>query len=62
MKFYNKLWFVPMVCLLISSCYDDEGNYDYRELDELEITNIPDEISVLAHAEYIQINPKKKVR
>lgn len=57
MKLYKKLWFVPVLCLLISSCYDDEGNYDYHELDELEITNIPEEISVLAYAEYIQINP-----
>ncbi len=57
MKFNTKLWIVFVMCLLISSCYDDEGNYGYHELDELEITNIPEEVSVLGYAEYIQINP-----
>lgn len=58
MKQNYTLWSIAVLCLLCFSCYDDEGNYDYREPDQLEITDIQEEISVLAYAERIQITPK----
>ena len=44
--------------ICFSSCYDDKGNYTYRELNEIEITNIPEEVAVLAGAENIVVTPK----
>lgn len=58
MKFKNRIYWIPVFCLTLFSCYDDKGNYDYRELDEIEITNIPEEIAVLANAEHIVVKPK----
>ena len=56
MKWYIVLvlWFA---CGFIS-CYDDKGNYDYREVDELTITGIPeDAISALYKAENLVLSP-----
>lgn len=58
MKFKNNIYWIPVFCLALFSCYDDKGNYDYRELNEIEITNIPEEIAVLANAENIVVKPK----
>ena len=59
MKLKNIIYFIPVImCLALYSCFDDKGNYDYRELDEIEITNIPEEVAVLAYAENIVVTPK----
>ena len=40
------------------SCYDDKGNYDYREIDELTITGIPENpVSALYKAENLVVSP-----
>lgn len=40
------------------SCYDDKGNYDYHEIDELTITGIPEEpVSALQKAENLVLSP-----
>ena len=58
MKLKNIIWIIPVLCLALYSCFDDKGNYDYHDLDEIEITNIPDEVAVLANAENIVVTPK----
>lgn len=58
MKIKNSIWMIPVLCVSLVACFDDKGNYDYRELDEIEITNIPEEVAVLANAENIVVTPK----
>lgn len=47
-------------CLLFmfSSCYKDKGNYVYTEINEIEISNIPDQINVLGNIDTLKIQPK----
>lgn len=33
-----KILFVVMFLLIITSCYEDKGNYDYREMNDIEIS------------------------
>ena len=28
----------------LSACFDDKGNYDYHEINELQITGLPEEL------------------
>ena len=49
-----------ILCFAIGlvSCYDDKGNYDYSEIDELAISGIPEEaISALHKAENLVLSP-----
>ena len=51
---------ILLLCLTLAlfSCYDDKGNYDYREIDELTITGIPEEpISALHKSENLVLQP-----
>lgn len=40
------------------ACFDDKGNYDYREVAEITIENIPEVVEVLGNAEHIVVQPK----
>ena len=42
---------------LLFSCAEDKGNYAYGDKEIITIENIPEQISVLANAEYIEITP-----
>ena len=51
---------ILILCLTFGfvSCYDDKGNYDYHEIDELTISGIPEEaISALHKAENLMLSP-----
>lgn len=54
-------WYIILVLWLACgfiSCYNDKGNYDYREIDELTITGIPEEaISAMYKAENLVLSP-----
>jgi len=52
-------FFTPVAALtmLLTSCYEDKGNYSYAELDEVTIT-LPDKIAALSKSEYIEFTPK----
>ena len=45
------------VCLLIQSCVNDEGNYDYVAINEVDFENINDEYSVMTGSTVLDINP-----
>ena len=51
---YILLLFMP----LLWSCFEDKGNYDYHEVGEIVIEDIPDMIEVLSNADRIVITPK----
>lgn len=34
------------IAITISACFDDKGNYDYHEINELQITGLPTELQV----------------
>lgn len=35
-----------LICLLFSGCFKDDGNYDYRDINEVEITGLPEEMKI----------------
>ena len=43
--------------LLLSSCYEDKGNYSYDEIPEITVENLPKSISIVQKAGYIELNP-----
>ena len=45
------------VCLLIQSCVNDEGNYDYVAINEVGFENINDEYSVMTNSTLLEIDP-----
>ena len=58
MKFKNIIY---LACLLVAmySCTDDEGNYDYTEINQIEvdIDNMPKDYSVIIFKDVLKINP-----
>ena len=42
----------------LMSCYDDKGNYDYREMAEIKIENLPETLEILGGIEHIVAQPK----
>lgn len=56
---YKNTPFMACLALLLctASCYEDKGNYDYAEVETIEI-QIPDNIVAMSYAENIEIKPK----
>ena len=52
-----KILFVVMFLLIITSCYEDKGNYDYREMNEKEIS-VETESSSYALGDKVTSKPK----
>ena len=44
-------------CLLIQSCANDEGNYDYIDINEVEFGNINEEYNVMTNSTILEIDP-----
>ena len=42
----------------LCACFDDKGNYDYREVAEITIENVPEVIEVLGNSDHIIVKPK----
>ncbi|MDD5896234.1 MAG: PKD-like family lipoprotein [Prevotellaceae bacterium] len=51
---------LAVTLMSLSSCVDDKGNYDYRQLAEIEIEGIPQVTEVLAHIDNIVVAPTIK--
>ena len=52
-----KILFVVMFLLIITSCYEDKGNYDYREMNDIEIS-VETESSSYALGDKVISKPK----
>ena len=42
----------------LCACFDDKGNYDYRDMADITIENIPEVIEVLGNSDHIIVTPK----
>ena len=56
MKFIIYLAFIVLIPCLCLSCYDDKGNYNYRDLNQVEISGI-DSAYVVNFMETLEIHP-----
>ena len=46
-----------LAVLLLTSCIEDKGNYEYNELPEITISGLPAYVQVLGNVEYIDVCP-----
>lgn len=44
--------------LLLNSCYKDKGNYQYHDINDITISEIPERIDVLGNLDTLKISPK----
>ncbi|MEY8590734.1 PKD-like family lipoprotein [Butyricimonas hominis] len=42
----------------LCACFDDKGNYEYHEVAEITIENIPEVVEVLGNSDHIVVKPK----
>lgn len=51
---------IKWLCVLplFAACVNDDGNYDYKELTEITIENIPAKMELLGYVDRIQVSPK----
>ena len=42
----------------LCACFDDKGNYDYRDMADITIENVPEVIEVLGNSDHIIVTPK----
>lgn len=56
MKRYNFLIF--LLIPFLAACLDDKGNYEYQDLGDIVIENVPEVIEVLSNGDPIVISPK----
>lgn len=54
----NKYIFALAVLPFLSSCVEDEGNYDYRTLNEVSLDGMEAAYNALGHIDHIQISPE----
>ena len=54
MNYIRWLLFGVSLC----ACFDDKGNYDYRDMADITIENIPEVIEVLGNSDHIVVSPK----
>lgn len=55
----KKIYLIlSVLSFLLYSCYDDKGNYDYRDINELKISGLPEgEITKIKNGDTLQIDP-----
>lgn len=59
-SFINKAFVgaLALCAATFTSCVEDEGNYNYKELAKVSIENIPEMTEVLSYIDHIKISPK----
>lgn len=58
MKKYSCVLWIPLLFQLLSSCYEDKGNYDYQWVSELSITGLRD--TAVNRGDILKIEPELK--
>lgn len=57
MRTIYYLIFVFVFSLLASGCYEDKGNYDYKEINQIKITGIDESYSKVSFQDVLRIEP-----
>ncbi len=57
MKKNYIMWFACLIGLLITACYDDKGNYDYKEIGEVQIEGLEKEYECVAFQDVLHLEP-----
>lgn len=57
----KKIYILTAASLLLFACAQDQGNYDYVDINEVAIENIADEYRVMANASPLVIEPTVKM-
>lgn len=50
--------FAVILVVLVAGCYDDEGSYDYQDINEVAVSGLGKEISVIYKNDTIRITPE----
>lgn len=58
MKKLYMIWFTCLIGLLITACYDDNGNYDYRKIGEVQIDGLEETYECVAYQDVLHVEPK----
>lgn len=55
-----KKWYLFFLTMILAACYDDEGNYDYKELNDVTIEGITDKdwYTKFTYVDTLRINPE----
>ncbi len=54
----KKILYILLATIFITSCYKDKGNYNYTEIDDITIDNVPNNIGdLILFEDTIRINP-----
>ena len=48
---------LSLFAAMLTACYEDKGNYEYKEKPEITATGFPSSVSVIQNAEYIELSP-----
>lgn len=54
----KKIYILPLLALGLASCVEDEGNYNYTDLNEVTIGGVEESYSVMSRVGRLQINPE----
>lgn len=56
----NNYWLIVLFTLFLVACYEDEGNYDYNEINEIQINGIADNkwYETIALVDTLMIDPE----
>lgn len=60
MKKYTFLYLVALISIAFTSCYKDIGNYDYAELEKIQIEGIEEQYAAMALSDTLRISPQVK--
>ena len=56
----RKIYWIFFVAIAWSSCYDDKGNYDYRDLEEVQVAIKEEGPHSLMYGEVLQLTSEIK--
>lgn len=57
----NKIKTIASLCLsalLLTGCVKDNGTYDYKQLADIRVENVPEKMELLSYVDHIVVDPK----